>query len=955
MDELDEEVLQLFVEESREHLAGIEDDLLAMEAMQSLDEELVNRVFRTLHTIKGGAGFFDLIKLQNLAHAMENVLDQIRNGELVTTPAIVSSLLSGADTVAGMVNSLETSNDEDISDHLKIFESMLVSEESVAESAEHTDGEGGDERAAAGEAETDAADTTSETVSAPSQTEQTAVANNSDGPVGAPAAQLDSTAQPVTAPTTVADKVVPAEQNKVAPVVDQSIRVNLPLLDRLMELAGELVLTRNALMQSVETGDTASLMPAAKKVDSITSSLQKAIMSTRMQTIDIVLSKFRRVVRDLSGQLGKKIRLEITGEEVELDKKIIEALGDPLTHLVRNAIDHGLEKPEKRLASGKSEEGFLQIQAFHEAGQVVIEIIDDGAGIDPEVIAAKAIEKKLCTEEDIARMTDNDIVRLIFQPGFSTAEEVTDISGRGVGMDVVRQNLSKVGGVADIESVLGAGSTIRIKLPLTLAIIPSVLVGISTESFAIPQVNVVEMVGISPAEIKNRIQQVGSGTVLRLRGELLPLIELSRHLGITETFVDPVTGERRKDRRDRLVDRRELEEAEIEVEDPRAGRERRKNHQSSVNIVVVAAGAAKYGIRVDELHESAEIVVKPLGLHFRNSNEFTGATILGDGKVALILDAEGIRGLTGANETSLEDVSEDEDQQSLQKDSCTLLIIQHTADEIYAVPLQLVARIERFGYGQLQEVGNDRAISYRGGILPLVSLEGTVSNKQLRERDNQEFYAIVFSVGDSEVGLMVSDIRDIVNYTDTIDINTHRRKGISGSLIIDGTIIQLLDLFGLLEIKDPLWTRHLTTTDDENSDRLSILLVEDSAFFQNQIADEIRAAGFNVIVAADGLQGIDCLNENPQIAMIVTDIEMPNMDGLEMVAVIRRYPEYKEMPIIAVTSVAGADAERRGYSAGVNEYQIKLDREQVVESCRRLARSCPDDVARPKVVVGAAS
>ena len=747
---------------------------------------------------------------------------------------------------------------------------------------------------------------------------------------------IESAAPAVSKPEAAAAKATPAKSASTSSG-DQSIRVHLTLLDRLMELAGELVLTRNALIQSVETGDPALLQPAAKKVDAITSQLQRAIMSTRMQTIDIVFSKFRRIVRDLSGQLGKQINLEILGEDVELDKTIIEALGDPLTHLVRNSIDHGLETPAQRKAAGKPPFGQLRLHAFHEAGQVVIEVSDNGAGIDPRRIASKAIEKGMASEEEIARMSEKDIVRLIFQPGFSTAEEVTDISGRGVGMDVVRQNLAKVGGVADIESVLGSGTTIRVKLPLTLAIIPSVLVGISTENFAIPQVNVVEMVGIAPDEIKSRIQHVGGVAMLRLRGELLPLIELTDFFGITQTYHDVETGVVSEERRERLADRRENEDPDEIKRDVRVGTERRENAESSVNIVIVAAGAFKYGIRVDELHESAEIVVKPLGRHFRGSNEFSGATILGDGTVALILDVDGVRMLSGASESQQteSDLRTRESEETRDVDSCSILIIQHAEDEVYAVPLQLVARIERFSIADLQDVGDRKAISYRGGILPLISLEGIISSQAL-DMSASEFYVIVYTVGNEEIGLMASDIRDIVDYKDTIDNRTHKRAGIAGSMIVNGEILQFLDLYGILELDDPEWTEHLIGGTEETD--LTVLLVEDSPFFQSQMKKEIEAAGFVVLTADDGLLGLEMLRAHPEITMVLTDIEMPNMDGLEMVRAIKALPEYADLPLVAVTSLAGAAAEQKGLDAGVDEYQIKLDREQLVDVCRRLAK-----------------
>ncbi len=931
MDDLDDEILQLFVAESREHLDGIQDDLLAMEAMESLDKDLVNQVFRTLHSIKGGAGFFDLNNLQNLAHSMENVLDKIRNAELVTSSAIVSALLSGADTVASMVDNLATSNEVDITDHLTVLDEILKSDETPGSEGSSSKEE---------PVEQVAEENISNEDSIPESEKNIAVTENIKADVTvvidekSPA--VDEPPQPLATKSKTNKKEKPG-RTPGSPGGDQSIRVHLTLLDQLMELAGELVLARNALLQSVETGDPALLLPASKKIDSITSQLQRAIMSTRMQTIEIVFSKFRRIVRDLSGQLGKQIKLDIVGEEVELDKTIIEALGDPLTHLVRNAIDHALETPTERRIADKPTEGTLRLHAFHEAGQVVIEVTDDGAGINPEKIGAKALEKGLVSVEELARMNEKDIVRLIFQPGFSTVEEVTDISGRGVGMDVVRQNLAKVGGVADIESTLGVGTTIRIKLPLTLAIIPSVLVGISAENFAIPQVNVVEMVGIAPDEIKSRIQYIGGVAMLHLRGELVPLIELSDLFDIEQSYIDQVAGNENRERRNRFADRRQLEEnTEPETPDIRISPERRTCALSFVNIVIVTAGAFKYGIRVDELHESAEIVVKPLGRHFSDSNEFSGATILGDGTVALILDVEGIRLLSGACESrQLEPSIHSANQiQDIPEDSFSVLIINHAENEMYGVPLQLVTRIEKFSLSELQDVGNCKAISYRDGILPLLSLDASVSTRPMEIIDDQ-FYVIIFMVGTNEMGLMVSDIKDFINYQEEIDSKTHKRPGVNGSMLVNGEIVQLLDLFGLLELDDPKWTMHLTSNDEE---ALSILVVEDSPFFQAQMASTVEAAGYSVITADDGLQGLDALRSHPEISMIVTDIEMPNMDGLEMVRSIRKNPEFEGLPIVAVTSLAGEAAEKRGLAAGVDEYQVKLDREQLVESCRRLAK-----------------
>ncbi|HAD09884.1 MAG TPA: hybrid sensor histidine kinase/response regulator [Porticoccaceae bacterium] len=947
MEEIDEEVLQLFIEESREHLNGIEDDLLAMEAMETLDAELVNRVFRALHTIKGGAGFFDFNKLRDLAHAMENVLDLIRNDELTVTSAIISSLFSGADTLAKMVDLPQTSEDRDIGDLLVTFNDIVSRVEQDEPDPDPTDASNPDLIL------DDAVDAAPDTQNRNSQSTLSPTSS------GLAVQELELSADALKVDGAVSDKDggpscggENAESEAKRTVVDQSIRVQLSLLDRLMALAGELVLTRNALLEGVGQGDVKALIPTSKKVDAITSHLQKAIMSTRMQTIDIVFNRFRRVVRDLSQQLGKKIRLEISGQDVELDKNIIEALGDPLTHLIRNAVDHGFETPSDRTLAGKPAEGVLSIAARHEAGQVVIEISDDGAGIDPNKIAEKAVDKGIYSAEEIGRMSEKDITRLIFDPGFSTASEVTDISGRGVGMDVVRQNLATVGGVADVESVKGAGTVVSIKLPLTLAIIPSVLVGISEETFAIPQVNVVEMVSVSPEEVQRRIQRVGNLTVLRLRGQLLPLIELIDHLKIQGKYSEPNTGQWREERRRLLYDRRCFaEEGDQEVFDPRSGQERREHPQSVINIVVVSTGSSKYGIRVDELHESAEIVVKPLGVHFKNSSEFAGATILGDGRVALILNAEGISGFietTESDRAMLEGEQESETSHSI--DTVKLLIIENAPTEIYAIPLNLVARIEKFHFKHLQVVGGGHAISYRGGILPLFSLEGTISSVKPQWLASECFYAIVFAVGDREVGLMVAGIRDVVDFGENIDHKTHRRKGVGGSLVLDHTIVELLDIYGVLEIHNPEFIRHLNG-DFASDECLRILLVDDSPYYREQMAAELRSGGYDVVVAEDGLQALEVLNANKDICLVITDIEMPRMDGLEMVRRVRSDAAYTNLPIIAVTVLSAQEAEKRGYSAGVNDYQVKLDRQGLLAACRKWARPLPAEWNPPEITV----
>ncbi|HQQ59828.1 MAG TPA: chemotaxis protein CheA, partial [Kiritimatiellia bacterium] len=695
-----DEVLGLFIEESREHLDGIEGDLLQIEQDGAdIDPELVNRVFRAMHTIKGGAGFFALDKVKQLAHAMENILDQVRNRELVPTSGRVSILLEASDVLLGMINDIQHSQEREISPILEKLSHVSQEEKNGVATAssspapaepppllvrhpsdqrllfevpqqelrkaQHGSHGGihvfllefdlmGDiqrkgrtpweliqsldqtlylldtlvDTAAVGlleepkemripflvlcctplerdliesfvelpperihaidiqDSQTESALPQASDSSAPSAPlSPTAAVAQAETPSVAPSPSPAPTPTPAPAPETKGA----SEPRPSSAAGEQSIRVHLDLLDRLMSLAGELVLTRNELLLSTKALDAEQTTAAAQRVDAITSQLQEAIMATRMQTVGIVFSKFRRIVRDLGSKLQKQIRLEISGEEVDLDRTIVEAIGDPLTHLVRNAVDHGIEPPDQRLKAGKPAEGLLRLDARHEAGQVIIEISDDGAGIDPARIKRKALEKGLLPADELDRMSPKELIRLIFRAGFSTAEKVTEISGRGVGMDVVLQNLSRVGGVVDLDSTPGKGTLVRIKLPLTLAIIPSVLVSLEGERFAIPQVNLAELVRVPPQEVRNRIDQIGDVIVLRLRGELLPLVRLKDALELAPTFVHPESGERVPDRRERLLDRRASDEQQEQEILEKRGKDRRTRRRSSTNIVVVSA------------------------------------------------------------------------------------------------------------------------------------------------------------------------------------------------------------------------------------------------------------------------------------------------------------------------------------------------------------------------------
>lgn len=1037
----DEETLRLFIDESREHLGNIEEDLLSIEqGGADAPDELVDKVFRAIHTVKGSAAFFAFTRIKDLAHAMESVLGKVRSHELVPSSTIISVLLDSADALRSMINDVGGSEQADISAYVGRLEDFLRTGSAPADSEPSSPSLSSPSAAptelrftapvsetrigidlaelfaaqqeiggnfvfivelepesddfAKDRSESDISEELGQITrvlrhkySAPasesprylvllcccsfgkdilteylgipeervSQVLAGKIKKDAGGQLTVSSAVLSHLAdenEPSPAKSKAAaastgtahgpasnpvDSRAPSATRTVSATPENSLRVNIHTLDKLMTLAGELVLTRNELLQNAASKDLANILSASQRVDGITSELQEAIMSTRMQSIGIVLGKFRRVVRDLAKQLDKQILLEIEGEEVELDKSIIEAVGDPLTHLVRNAVDHGIESPEVRTASGKSAQGLLSIKAYHEAGHVVIEIADDGKGIDPSAIRKKARSSGVVDETTLASMSDREVVKLIFRAGFSTAEKVTDISGRGVGMDVVQSNLKKVGGAVDIESVAGKGTTLRIKLPLTLAIIPSLLVVVEEERYAIPQTNLVELVRIPAADVKRRLEMVGGCAVLRLRGELLPLICLNDVLGIEKTCVDKSTGLRQPDRRRSLTDRRGASAHTQIDENRRFTPDRRKSPTSAVNIVVVSAGSFKYGLIVDSLLDSSEIVVKPLGYHLSDCREYAGATIMGDGQVALILDVVGIRKLLELR-GDVEAVSSHADQQaekgSPHKDHQSFLLVENGEEEFFAVPVGLTARIEKIPQSAISTTGGKQAVQYRGATLRLFSIEDVA---QVAPRKKGDYaYIVIFRIASREVGIIVSEIVDTVDISDSqLDSITHVQPGILGSSVVRDSITLILDLFGIVKACAPELCG--SAADPEEKTSLGrILIVEDSAFFSRQIRLFMEDAGYETVCAEDGVKGLAVLkNSGDTIDLVLTDIEMPHMNGLDMTRAIREQLGRADLPIIAVTSVSGEKAEKAGREAGIDEYLIKLEREAILAACER--------------------
>ncbi len=780
----DDEILQGFIEESLEHLADIESDLLSVEeAGADIDVDLVNKVFRAAHSIKGGAGFMGLTVIQDLAHAAENVLGLIRSEKLIPNPGIINVLFLAFDELQQLIEDITDSNNKKIDEHLTALNTLY---------------EGGE---------------------LPSVTDLLP----EEKLVLEPETITEQKPEHMSEVEATVESQLPEKKKYVAPpAAEASIRVSVSLLDKLMNLAGELVLSRNQLLQSITSNDVSNAETVGQRIDMVTSELQEAIMQTRMQPIGNVFNKFPRIVRDLSAKLGRKIELTIVGKDVDLDKTIIEAINDPLTHLIRNSVDHGIELPEDRIRKGKNPQGLITLKAFHQAGQVVIEISDDGKGIDGKMLAEIATKKGLITVDQARAMSEKERISLILMPGFSTAPKVTDVSGRGVGMDVVKTNLDKLSGTIEIESEVDKGSNISIKLPLTLAIIPSQIVRTGGERYAIPQANLEELLRIPAAQVKKRIERVGDAEVIRLRGNLLPLIKLSTVLSIDATYEDSHSGELLHDRRENIADRRSKKSPLFnsnqrgqsdqqpfeDVQHKREGGERRQAPASTLNIIVVSTGAMKYGLIVDQLHDSEEIVIKPLGCHLQRCRGYAGATIMGDGHISLILDVNNLANMAGltsfdGTDRATEVAAAESEATRKQKNSQTLLTFKSSLEESFAVPLSQMERLEKIKQSQIEIMGSQRVMQYRGGSLPLFCVDDAAMVQPLAELD--DLLVIVFKQGKQYIGLLANGPVDALDVSMDIDTVTLKQTGIMGSTIINDQTTMLVDIRDIVQAVRPEW------------------------------------------------------------------------------------------------------------------------------------------------------
>jgi two-component system, chemotaxis family, sensor kinase CheA len=1063
---LDDELLGEFIRESREHLTTIEADLLAIEeGGANIDVELVNKVFRAAHSIKGASGFFGLIKVKELAHKAETVLDMLRSKKMVPNAEITNLLLSAFDQLREMIDHPRESADADI-DELVLSLTGLTSSylpneqkatltqtvsldppwgtpvmlstfdyERVRDAGHYLYSVEYDlihdiERRGLNvlevfrmlmdpgeilecEVNFEAVGTLDDPIgnrlplrliyatslkpgeigplfphnrekvkplAEPTTTLPLAIFEEKAAPPApkpAPARPVPALApaeiavrkpHPLTAPAAHADPIAPAPAGarpaapsaSAAPVVvEDSIRVNVGTLEMLMNLAGELVLGRNQLRASIAQKNARALKAADQRINQITSELQDVVMQTRLQPIGNVFGKFPRLVRDLAASLNKDILLEIRGKDVALDRSLIESLSDPLTHMVRNAVDHGVESTEDRVRAGKPRAGQITIDARHEAGQVVVEIADDGGGIDPERIGKVALGKGLITAEKLDSLSAKDKTALIFLPGLSTNTQVSDISGRGVGMDVVKTNLDRLGGKVEITSIVGKGTTFRIKLPLTLAIIPSLIVSVEGERFAIPQINVEEMRHVAPGQAKTRIEIVGDAEVLLLRERLIPLVRFADLLGVIPTYADANTGHTEVDRRVRMADRRSPRiavpgDGQPEVKAPKPPRSRnssdRRHTGGALEIVVVTTGTQTYGLVVGSFHDTEEIVVKPLGSHLKGLEEYAGATILGDGSVALILDVAGLAGKANLDAVVRMARAQERDADALVEefaDSHSLVLFHNAPDLLCGVPLDAVTRIEHIEPRQVETFGGRRTMQYHGGLLPLVTLADAAQVEPIG--DGEELAVMIANIRGHEVGLLGAMPVDVVETGARIDQVTHRQKGVAGSTIIHDRTALIVDLYELVDATWPEWAADQATAQPRSTGApdAAVLLAEDSDFFRTQVTRFLEEDGYTVLAAPDGEAAWELLLQNfEKVHAVITDIEMPRLDGLGLARRIRADQRTAHLPIIAVTSLAGDEDMARGKAAGINDYQTKLDRDRLLERLREYWRTpAPDSVA----------
>ncbi len=896
-----DDLLREFLTETSESLDTVDNQLVRFEQDPN-NSKILDNIFRLVHTIKGTCGFLGLPRLEALAHAGETLMGKFRDGMPVTAEA-VSLILMTIDRIKEILGQLEATeaepdgSDQDLIDELQAMvergmEAMSAPASLVASAPAPP-----------------AAPAVAQGMPVPQPLErqlrpgevsldelerafrETAI---EVAPAPAPAPKQEAAPAPEKRAASAKEAKPAAKKPPADPdasegdrVANQSIRVNVDTLEHLMTMVSELVLTRNQLLEISRRNEDTEFKVPLQRLSNVTAELQEGVMKTRMQPIGNAWQKLPRIVRDLSGELGKQIELEMHGADTELDRQVLDLIKDPLTHMVRNSADHGLETPAERAAAGKPEQGTIRLSAYHEGGHIIICIADNGRGLNTERIKAKAVANGLVSEAELEKMTEAQIHKFIFAPGFSTAAAVTSVSGRGVGMDVVRTNIDQIGGTIDVKSVAGEGSSVTIKIPLTLAIVSALIVEAAGDRFAIPQLSVVELVR-ARANSEHRIERIKDTAVLRLRNKLLPLMHLKKLLKIDDgSSSDPENG----------------------------------------FIVVTQVGSQTFGIVVDGVFHTEEIVVKPMSTKLRHIDMFSGNTILGDGAVIMIIDPNGIAKALGASGSASHEIADENAamRASAAEQLTSLLVFRAGTNQPKAVPLGLVTRLEELATDKIELSNGRYMVQYRDQLMPLVQMDGV----NVQTSGAQPI--LVFADDGRSMGLVVDEIIDIVEEKLNIEV-AGGEAGILGSAVIKGQATEVIDVGYFLPMAFADWFSRKEMRPSASAQ--SVLLVDDSAFFRNMLAPVLKAAGYRVRVAPSAQEGLLALRSGQSFDVVLTDIEMPDMNGFEFAETIRADAHLSSMPIIALSSMVSPAAIERGRLAGFHDYVAKFDRPGLIAALK---------------------
>jgi len=916
-----DDLLSEFLTETNESMDTLDVELVNLEKNPN-DPELLSNIFRLVHTIKGTCGFLGLPRLEAVAHSAENVLGKFRSGEMSVTPGAVTLILESLDRIKMILATLEETEAEPDGNDADLIARLdaLANGEEVAEVApapkaaapvtepvpeppaaadpfDAADVDLGEDTLSDDDIHRLFPDRSGEGVDTPAGAkglvEEVAQRMMPKAELPAPPAapaQTHDHDEPVAAAVHVGDDHGAGAAHRESAIANQSIRVNVDVLENLMTMVSELVLTRNQLLQILRQMKDSEFSSPIQRINHVVSELQEGVMKTRMQPIGSAWAKLPRIVRDLSHELGKRIELVMNGAETELDRQVLELIRDPLTHMIRNSADHGIEMPADRKRAGKHETGKISLNAYHEGGHILIQISDDGKGLPLDKIKAKALSNRVVSETELEAMSEQQIQQLIFRPGFSTAEKVTSVSGRGVGMDVVRTNIEKIGGTIEMRSVEGKGSTFIIKIPLTLAIVSALIVESAKERFAIPQISVLELVRAS-AKSEHRIERIKGTPVLRLRNRLLPLVRLSRLLKIEE----PGTEE--------------------------------SDYAGDNYIVVTQVGNYIFGLIVDQVFDTEEIVVKPVAPILRHIEIFSGNTILGDGSVIMILDPNGIANSTGEFSLSEREVAMEEAHQTKQaQDLVSLLLFKAGNKTPKAVPLALVARLEDVETNRIEYSSGAPVIQYRGQLMPLVPYN---ANHDFSGKARHP--VLVFTDGDRSMGLVVDEIVDIVEDDIRVQLAPDQ-DGMVGSAIIAGQATEVIDVGHFLSQAFSDWFSAKKRVVTEQFSEKRILLVDDSPFFRNLMRPLLVAAGYSVTTVDSAGEALEICNSGEDFDAIVSDIEMPGMSGFELAHRLKQDSRWTDIPLVALSAHASDQDLDRGRQAGFTDYVAKFDREGLLQT-----------------------